>query len=178
MASVIMASSHSKLSFRSTATAALCIVLGIMLGAALSAVPAQARTGAFAGYAGHWSGGGTITIANGGNERIRCRGVYTVERGGNALHQTLRCASDSYRFDLISDIRASGGALSGSWTETSRDLNGTVEGRVLDGEITALVQTAGYAAVFNVVTRGNRQSIEITSKGDLRAVSISLTRSK
>lgn len=150
-----------------------------VLGAALASPAASARAeGAFAGYAGHWSGGGTITIANAGNERIRCKGSYIVEDAGNRLHQTLRCASDSYRIDLISDIQASRGNLSGSWTEASRNLNGTIEGRISGGEISAMVQTNGYAARFNVATKGNRQSVNISSQGDLRAVDILMSRTK
>lgn len=138
---------------------------------------AQADSVPFANYAGKWSGNGTITIAEGGTERIRCRGTYTVDGGGNNLHQVLRCASDSYKFELTSDVAARGGNLSGSWSEASRGVNGSVEGRISNGQIIALVQTNGYAATFNVTTRGNRQSVNISSKGELRGVTISLARS-
>ena len=143
----------------------------------MMAPAAHADPGAFAGYAGRWSGNGTITIANAGTERIRCRGTYTVDGGGNSLHQELRCASDSYRFDLNSEVNASGGNLSGSWSEASRNVNGSISGRVSGGQITALVQTNGYAANFSVSTRGSKQSVHITSKGDLREVTISLAKS-
>lgn len=138
---------------------------------------AHADSTSFANYAGNWSGNGTITIAEGGTERIRCRGTYTVDGGGNNLHQVLRCASDSYKFELTSNILAKGSNITGSWSEASRGVNGTVEGSISDGQVTALVQTNGYAATFNVVTRGNRQSVAISSKGELRAVNISLARS-
>ncbi len=146
---------------------------------ALPATAARADPGPFAGYAGQWSGNGTISIAsNNGtsNERIRCRGNYSVSNSSTVVNINLRCASDSYRFDLASEVRSTGGQLSGSWTESSRGVNGTVEGRVSGGQVTALVQTAGYAATFNISTRGNKQTIAISSKGELRAVNISLTR--
>lgn len=156
-------------------------VAAVTLGAAmlLPCSASYADSGAFADYAGHWSGNGTITIAsNNGtsNERIRCRGQYTTSNGNNVVNINLRCASDSYRFDLASEVHSNGGQLSGSWTETSRGVNGSVEGRVRDGEVTALVQTNGYAATFNISTHGKRQSIAIASKGELRAVNISLTK--
>jgi hypothetical protein len=151
------------------------------LGAAtlLPSSAGYAEGGAFTDYAGHWSGSGTISIAsNNGvsNERIRCRGQYTTSNGNNVVNINLRCASDSYRFDLASEVRSNGGQLSGSWTESSRGVNGSVEGRVSAGQVTALVQTNGYAATFNIATRGNKQTIAIASKGELRAVNISLTR--
>lgn len=150
---------------------------GAALAAALLLTPATAHAdGAFAGFAGNWSGNGTITIAEGGTERIRCRGTYSVDGGGNTLHQVLRCASDSYKFELISDIAAKGGNITGSWSEASRGVNGTVEGSVADGQVSALVQANGYAATFNVSTRGNRQSVNISSKGELRGVTINLLK--
>jgi hypothetical protein len=166
------------LTFLNTLTRTTAIAL---FGAALAlpATAARADSGAFSNYAGQWSGSGTISIANNdgvSNERIRCRGKYTVSDGNNVVDINLRCASDSYRFDLASEVRAAGSQLSGSWTEASRGVNGTVEGRVSGGQVTALVQTAGYAATFNISTRGNKQTIAISSKGELRAVNISLSR--
>ncbi len=152
---------------------------GATLAAAFLMAPAlaHAETAPFANYAGNWSGNGTITIAEGGTERIRCRGTYSVDGSGNNLHQVLRCASDSYKFELTSNILAKGSNITGSWSEASRGVNGTVEGSIANGQVTALVQTNGYAATFNVVTRGNKQSVNISSKGELRGVTISLSRS-
>lgn len=154
-------------------------VLGGVL--ALSSVTASYADGAFADYAGGWSGSGTISIANNGgvsSERIRCRGNYTVGDGANTLNLALRCASDSYRFDLTSTVRASGSQLTGSWSESSRGVNGTVDGRVSGGNITARVETNGYVASFNISTKGGHQSVAIASPGDLRGVTIALTRSR
>ena len=152
---------------------------GAALASALLLAPALAHADSvpFANYAGNWSGNGTITIAEGGTERIRCRGTYSVDGSGNTLHQVLRCASDSYKFELTSDVAARGSALTGSWSEASRGVNGTVEGSISNGQISALVQTNGYAATFNVTTRGNKQSVNISSKGELRGVTISLAKS-
>lgn len=151
---------------------------GAALATALLLTPAlaHAESGAFAGYAGNWAGNGTITIAEGGTERIRCRGTYSVDGTGNTLRQVLRCASDSYKFELTSDIAAKGSSITGSWSEASRGVNGTVEGSISSGQVSALVQTNGYAATFNVSTRGNKQSVVISSKGELRGVTINLTK--
>lgn len=151
---------------------------GGALAAAIIMAPAvvHADSAPFATFAGNWSGNGTISIADGGTERIRCRGTYTVDGSGNNLHQVLRCASDSYKFELTSDVAASGSNISGSWNEASRGVNGSIQGSIANGQINALVQTNGYVATFSVVTRGNKQSVNISSKGELRAVTISLAR--
>ena len=154
--------------FRGEALAAAMIIM--------SPVAVHADSAPFANFAGNWSGNGTISIADGGTERIRCRGTYTVDGGGNNLHQVLRCASDSYKFELTSDVAASGSNISGSWNEASRGVNGSIQGSIANGQINALVQTNGYAATFNVVTRGNKQSVNISSKGELRGVNVTLAR--
>ena len=65
--------------------------------------------GPFAHLAGSWSGAGTITTSSGARERIRCAATYRVGEAGHAFQQDLRCASDSYKFYVISVVRAEGG---------------------------------------------------------------------
>src|ERR1043165_1842546 len=107
-------------------TALRSAILTAVIGAgSLSFSPAShAQSGPFAGMAGVWSGGGTVTLDDGSSERIRCRATYAVGAGGNGLNQSLTCASDSYRFNLSSNVIARGGSLSGTWSETSRNVNG------------------------------------------------------
>ncbi len=157
--------------YRNFRAAAVASALMLMPGLA------HAESAPFANFAGNWSGNGTITIAEGGTERIRCRGTYSVDGSGNNLHQVLRCASDSYKFELTSDIAARGSNITGSWSEASRNVNGTVEGSISNGQVNALVQANGYAATFHVATYGNKQSVNISSKGQLRGVTISLAKS-
>jgi len=143
----------------------------------LLASPGQAQTGPFANMAGAWSGTGQILVADGGSERIRCRATYTVEGTGSALSSVLRCASDSYRFDLTTTLTASGSNLTGYWSETSRNVNGTVGGKVNGGDISALVEANGFAASLTMKTAGNKQTIAIRSQNtDLRGVDITMSR--
>ena len=147
----------------------------------LLASPALAQRGGagpFAGLGGSWSGSGTITLQNGGEERIRCRATYAVGDGGSSLQQNLRCASDSFNFDLSSQVVAQGGAVSGRWTETTRNASGTVSGRASSGELQVRVDSQGFAANLVMTTRGNRQSVSISSAGTaLTGASITLTKS-
>jgi hypothetical protein len=62
-----------------------------------------------------WSGSGTITTSNGNKERIRCRAKYDVDSAGSSLDLMLRCASDSYNFELQSNATHANGAVSGNW---------------------------------------------------------------
>jgi hypothetical protein len=149
-----------------------------LLGAALLLVASTgfAKAGPFDAMVGNWSGAGTIYVSDGGTERIRCRATYTVDMQG-MLNQVLRCASDSYRFDLTSNVVNSGGALSGSWGETSRGVSGTLQGRMNGSDVQAQVQTAGFNANLALSTRGNKQTISIRSdNADLRGVDIALSK--
>jgi hypothetical protein len=136
-----------------------------------------AQAGPFTGLAGVWSGGGTVTLDDGSTERIRCRATYAVGNGGNGLNQSLTCASDSYRFNLASNVVASGGSLSGTWSESSRGVSGSLEGRGGNGNFQVIASAPGFTANISLMTRGNRQSVVIRAESQFRGASISLSRS-
>jgi hypothetical protein len=136
-----------------------------------------AQSGPFAGLAGNWSGGGTVTLDDGSTERIRCRATYAVGAGGNGLNQSLTCASDSYKFNLSSNVHAEGGSLSGTWSESSRGVNGNLEGRASGGSFQIIASAPGFTANLSLTTRGNKQSVVIKADTAFRGASISLSRS-
>lgn len=130
----------------------------------------------FAQFAGGWAGSGTIATKDGARERIRCRGGNT--ESGNTLKLGLRCASDSYKFELQSDITyEAGGNISGSWNETSRSVFGTLAGRMTGNRIQATAQAVGFTASLSISTGGGRQSVVIRSPGsEISEVTVSLAR--
>jgi hypothetical protein len=126
--------------------------------------------------AGVWSGGGVVTLDDGSTERIRCRATYAVGEGGNGLQQTLTCASDSYKFNLSSNVEARGGAISGTWNEASRNINGSIEGRSGPGVVQVVATAPGFTANISLTTRGNKQSVTIRAESQFKGATISLTR--
>lgn len=162
----------SRLSRPLAGAAALCVAVLI------SGLPAYSQSAPFAGMAGVWSGAGTIEMDDGAKERIRCRATYAVSRDGAGLNQNLVCASDSYKFDLKSDVTAANnGALSGSWSEASRNVSGSLQGRAGAGQFNVVVSAPAFTANVSLRTNGNKQSVSITSQGQIKSASISLTRS-
>jgi hypothetical protein len=149
---------------------------GIGAAMMLSASAGHAQSGPFAGFDGSWSGTGTVQLSDGTSERIRCRASYKVGGGGQGLQQTLRCASDSYKFDLSSNVVSQGDRVSGTWSEASRNINGQLQGTAGGGQIEVFVEAAGFAASLTLTTRGNKQSVQISSKGDIRGVNISMVK--
>jgi hypothetical protein len=131
----------------------------------------------FAHFTGSWSGSGTITVQDGSRERIRCRGNYKASEGGASMNLSLRCASDSYKFELASDIAYDGGNISGSWNETTRQVYGQLAGRMTSNRIQATASSVGFNATLSISTRGNSQSVSIKSPGsEISEVAISLAR--
>jgi hypothetical protein len=142
--------------------------------AVLSSGSGFAQSGAFAGLAGVWSGGGSVTLDDGSIERIRCRASYDVRAG---VVQSLTCASDSYRFNLASNVTARGSSLSGTWTESSRNINGNLEGSGSNGNFQVIASAPGFTANLSIRTNGDKQSVVIRPESQFRGASISLTRS-
>ncbi|MEN3349058.1 MAG: hypothetical protein V7632_2693 [Bradyrhizobium sp.] len=150
--------------------------VGAALMLSVSAGHAQS-SGPFAGFAGSWTGSGTVSLSNGTTERIRCKADYKVAPSGMALKQTLHCASDSYKFDLSSDVTSQGDRISGNWSEASRNIFGNLQGTAGGGRIDVFVEAAGFAANLNLQTNGSKQVVQIDSKGEIRGVTITMTKS-
>jgi hypothetical protein len=134
--------------------------------------------GPFENLAGSWTGGGTVTLPSGATERIRCRARYRVGQSGDTLRQELLCASASYKFELSSDVSARAGTISGTWSESTRNTGGTISGSVLgDGRIQAAVDGMGFSAILSLRTGGNRQSVQLVTRGpEPTTVTITLNR--
>ena len=144
--------------------------------AASPAVAQYAMVSPFRALAGSWSGGGTISMANGEQEQLRCRANYSPGGGGEELSLNLRCASASYNFDLSANISYEGGPIAGTWNEASRNISGTLQGRGGNGNFQVVASTAGFNASISLATRGARQSIAMRADSQFRAANIALSR--
>jgi hypothetical protein len=143
----------------------------------LSVATSHAQAGGpFAGFDGSWSGAGTVTLSNGTNEHIRCKADYKVNTTGLGLKQNLHCASDSYKFDLSSDVTSQGDRISGNWSEKSRNIFGNLQGTAGNGQIEVFVEASGFAANLTLRTNGTKQVVQIDSKGEIRGVTITMTK--
>jgi hypothetical protein len=154
------------------------MVMAAFVGTALmlSASAGYAQSRPFAGFDGAWSGNGTVSLSDGSSERIRCRANYKVDGSGLGLKQNLRCASDSYKFDLSSDVTSQGDRISGNWSETNRNVSGSLQGTAGGGRIDVFVEAVGFSANLTLRTSGNKQTVQISSKGDIRGVSITMVK--
>jgi hypothetical protein len=161
---------HSKSSLFALGPVVLCLGL---TSAAPSAVALESTFGALSGY---WAGDGMISVASGANERIRCKATYAVSASGESVAQTLRCASDSFKLEISSNVTSNGGALSGVWSEATRGATGSISGRVNGSEVNASVSGTGFSAVFSLSTKGKTQYVNFRPQGgtEIRSVTITL----
>jgi hypothetical protein len=150
---------------------------GIGAALMLSVAAGQAQSsGPFAGFDGAWSGTGTVALSDGSTEHIRCKAEYKVNPNGLTLKQKLDCASDSYKFDLISDVTSNGDRISGNWSEKSRNIFGNLQGTAGGGTIEVFVEANGFAANLTLRTNGTKQTVQISSKGEIRGVNITMVK--
>ncbi len=156
---------------------ALLLALAVLMPLASTQESVGAADGPFAGLSGSWSGSGKILTSNGSNERVRCRASYAVASGGNNLQQSLRCASDSYKFEIQSDVNNRAGSLSGAWREVNRSLTGQLSGSIKPGELKTRIDSPGFGADISVLTTGERQQVRLNSQStELTGVSITFTK--
>jgi hypothetical protein len=153
------------------------IVLGLLMLLAAGAPSQAAAEGPFEGFAGAWSGEGSIGMSNGGTERLRCHSNYAVGGAGDTLNMDMHCKSDTYVFELQANVTSDGGHIVGSWNEVTRGIQGGVEGQAGKGRIQATVRGQGFTAAVAVTTRGPRQSVTIRSEGQqFQDVTVTLHR--
>ena len=153
--------------------------LALALIASATHAQAQAARGPFASYPGSWSGGGAISLASGAVERLRCTAGYRVDDGGATLVQNLNCVSDTYKFELRTQIQATGSEITGRWFEVTRSAEGSIVGRVSGGHVEGTVSGPGFTATFSLQARASRQQVLIRSQGgDIAQISAELVRAR
>jgi hypothetical protein len=149
------------------------LLVALALGTSATAAPVSP----FASLAGTWSGGGTLSTSDGMQERLRCRASYEVAGSGSEVRLNLRCASQSYNFDLSGDASYRGGAISGSWSEATRNASGTISGQASADRIEAAARGDNFSANLSLTTRGDRQTVSIRPQStNVTSVSLSLSR--
>jgi len=140
---------------------------------------AQRAGGAFERLPGQWAGAGTIDMVNGSHEALHCRASYDLLAERHNLQLNIRCASDSYNFDLFSSATSSGHSVSGTWSEATHSVAGTISGTAEGDRIQVRAESPSFSATLSLVTRGDRQSVLIRSldpNASVRGATINLRR--
>ena len=165
--------------FRRTSDVFARAAAGTVLAAALvlGAPVAPSHANDFTAMAGAWTGTGTISVNN-NKERLRCRANYRVSNGGSTVDLQIRCASDSYKFDLQGGVNSLNGNINGTWSESAHGAAGEIAGTVKAGLISARATGPYFSAHLSLRTSRNTQSISLNSPGSqISSVTMALSKS-
>ena len=150
--------------FSQSASAIKCLALALAFAAGTCAAAPLQEASPFSSLAGHWSGNGTIDLASGTSEPIKCRAAYDVLDQDKNLQLDIRCASASYNFDLRGSAKLSGDAITGSWSESTRNAAGTIAGEASGNRFQVTAKGPSFTATLTLVTSGDKQSVVIQSE--------------
>ena len=151
----------------------ICLLLVVA-----AARPAYASD-TFQQLAGQWRGGGTVNYTDGTHERLECRAAYDVLKSGNDLQLSIRCASASYKFNLMGNAQERGGQVKGTWSEESRHVSGSLSGTAQGNKVQVQATSPAMTASLTLVTQGERQTVAIRSQdpqSKLQGATLSLKR--
>lgn len=116
--------------------------------------------------AGRWAGPGSIAMSSGETEQMRCIATYFIENNGGSVRQNLRCASQGYKIDAISNLKVAGGRVSGAWEERTWATTGSIKGDMQGDGFNLTIDGPGFSAAMAVKTSNCNQSINITPRGN------------
>jgi hypothetical protein len=126
---------------------------------------------------GYWTGTGTVKLANGQTEAVKCVVTYRVDLAQSGVRQSLRCASAAYKINARADLKIAGSAITGTWEETNYNATGAVTGKLNDSNYTLSIKAPTFTANMKLAAQRCRQAIEIEPQGlDVAGISITLSK--
>jgi hypothetical protein len=165
-------------SIRPTRSRFVDLLFSAFLAVTISSYGGDARAaGPFERLSGEWAGKGSIELANGSREVLKCKAKY--DGGAETLHIHIRCASDSYNFELSSNAKLADGAVTGDWSESPHGAFGSISGTAAGENIRVKAEAGSFTATLNLVTYSNSQTVVIkTASPDagIKGATINLKR--
>jgi len=149
----------------------------LAIAAALAATGATATASPIDDMSGYWSGSGSVVLANGNTERVKCVVTYKIGEGGNQIKQSMRCASADYNINASADLNVKGAQVTGSWEEKTYSAVGEVSGRYSGSSLVLSIKGANFTASMNLTLSSCKQSISIVPQGlEVTRISIGLAK--
>jgi hypothetical protein len=108
---------------------------------------------------GEWKGGGTMTPMGGDPEKVNCKVSYEAKDGG--VLQNLRCAGPDTTIKTNTQMNFSDGKVSGSWTESTFDRQGGINGTAKDNVVHARISGDKFSGRMSINIDGETHSINI-----------------
>ncbi len=111
-------------------------------------------------------------------EKIKCRATYLMGDTMDEVKQTIRCATAGGNVEIVSNVKESGGKLSGHWKETIHNFEGDLTGDVTPKGFRVVVKSADVTANMDIVLDGGKQAVEIqfADATSLRGITLVMTK--
>lgn len=152
----------------------IAMVCAFGLGVASFASTAPADP--LADLGGYWTGTGSVILANGNKERVKCSVVYKVTEN-TQIRQSLRCASQDYSINALAELTLKGAQVTGSWEEKTYSATGQVRGKYTGNEFRLSIEGGNFTAAMNVNISDCKQSISISPQGlEVNSISLGLAK--
>lgn len=147
-------------------TTALTRAFGLLCLASLIFATATASTNAdesspFTPLLGRWVGEGKLGVKDSPPEIVKCRVTYIAGEDSNHLKQNIRCATAGGSIEVLSAVAHNNGQLSGTWAETTHNINGDMTGQVTPRGFRVVVKGGDLAANMDIILRNGKQIVEI-----------------
>ena len=142
--------------------AAIWIFVSLISGFAFSSSRANAAEASpFTSLAGRWTGEGRLGLKDSPPETVKCRATYFVTVGKDELKQNIRCATAGGTIEVQSVLQHAGGALTGTWQETTHNIAGDLTGQVTPSGFRITVKGGDLAANMDIIVKAGKQLVEI-----------------
>lgn len=152
---------------RSAFAAAASLVISL---APISGVKANTITDTLKGQ---WAGSGTLKLAKGKSERIRCHG--NASAGDTSLSQLFTCASTGSNFTFSTSLQFSGSKVSGSWRGPDR--GGSASGSASSGSMSLRLSSDDGSGNLNATFNRCRLTLTVTGwSKELRSLSVRMRK--
>lgn len=161
------------MTFRACSTIAAALIALTPLSFAGQA-NAQSST-AFSQLEGSWRGAGRVSYRDGSNQRISCRGYYTM-KGSTTLGLAIRCAAQDNKIELRASVNGEGRRLSGTWEERTFNATGNIAGSATPGQLKMSI-SGSISGSMKISYSGTSQNVAIsTSTTELKSIAIRMRR--
>jgi hypothetical protein len=122
---------------------------------------------------GQWTGSGTLKLANGKSERIRCHG--NASGAEKSLNQFFNCASTANTFSFSTSLSFSGSRVSGNWR--GPEGGGTASGSASSSSMSLRLVSSSGRGRLNATFSSCRLSLTVTGwSTELRSLSVRLRK--
>ena len=149
------------------------ILIGVL--SLLLSSPAFAQ--GFQPFAGSWRGTAVGTTDGGNSERLTCVAYNTVGSDGGSMKITLRCANASgVAMRVTATMTSSGTRLSGSWSESTYNVGGSVSGSIQGFKISSKITSPNWNAGLQVNRNGDQLAIAVVPTSGSGRLNISMRK--